>query len=72
MLSCAEEILKILDLPYRVVLLSTGDMGFSAENFDLEVWIPSEKSTEKFQAVLRLFNQGECLLNISPQRVQVF
>ena len=44
MLSCAEEILKILDLPYRVVLLSTGDMGFSAEKtFDLEVWIPSEK-----------------------------
>ena len=43
MIDCAEEILKKLKLPYRVVLLSTGDMGFSAEKtFDLEVWIPSE------------------------------
>ena len=36
-------ILKKLKLPYRVILLSTGDMGFSAEKtFDLETWIPSE------------------------------
>jgi len=44
MITCAEEILKRLKLPYRSVLLSTGDMGFSAEKtIDLEVWIPSEK-----------------------------
>ena len=44
MTNCAQEILKKLKLPYRVVLLSSGDMGFSAEKtFDLEVWIPSEK-----------------------------
>ena len=43
MISCAEEILKRLKLPYRTVLLSTGDMGFSSEKtVDLEVWIPSE------------------------------
>ena len=43
MLSCAEEILKLLEIPYRVVLLSTGDMGFSAEKtYDIEAWIPSE------------------------------
>ena len=43
MISCAEEILKRLKLPFRSVLLSTGDMGFSAEKtVDLEVWIPSE------------------------------
>tara|TARA_Y100001970_G_C14167493_1_gene822177 strand:+ start:446 stop:1699 length:1254 start_codon:yes stop_codon:yes gene_type:complete len=43
MVDCAQHILKKLQLPYRVVLLSTGDMGFSAEKtFDLEVWIPSE------------------------------
>ena len=43
MTNCAQEILQKLDLPYRVVLLSTGDMGFSAEKtYDLEVWIPSE------------------------------
>lgn len=43
MTNCAQSILKKLGLPYRVVLLSTGDMGFSAEKtYDLEVWIPSE------------------------------
>jgi len=43
MLNCAQEILKKLKLPYRIVLLSTGDMGFSAEKtYDLETWIPSE------------------------------
>ena len=44
MLNCAESILNKLELPYQIVLLSTGDMGFSAEKtFDIEVWIPSEK-----------------------------
>ena len=43
MTKCAEKILKYIKLPYRQVLLSTGDMGFSAEKtYDLEVWIPSE------------------------------
>jgi len=43
MLNCAEEILKKLEIPYQVILLSSGDMGFSAEKtFDLEAWIPSE------------------------------
>lgn len=37
----AEEVLQLLGLPYRVVLLSTGDMGFSAaKTYDLEVWMP--------------------------------
>ena len=43
MTNCAQQILERLKLPYRKVLLSTGDMGFSAEKtYDLEVWIPSE------------------------------
>ncbi len=43
MTNCAEKILQALKLPYRVILLSTGDMGFSAEKtYDLEVWLPSE------------------------------
>ncbi len=43
MKNCAQEILNKLKLPYRIILLSTGDMGFSAEKtYDLEVWIPSE------------------------------
>jgi seryl-tRNA synthetase len=41
----AEEVLKRLALPYRVMLLSTGEMGFaSAKTYDLEVWLPSQKT----------------------------
>ena len=44
MTTCAEEILKKLKIPYKVILLSSGDMGFSAEKtYDIEAWIPSEK-----------------------------
>jgi seryl-tRNA synthetase len=45
MTGAAETILKKLGLAYRVMLLSTGDMGFSAEKtYDIEVWIPSENT----------------------------
>ncbi|MGB3364447.1 MAG: serine--tRNA ligase [Thermodesulfobacteriota bacterium] len=41
----AERILQLLGLPYRVVVLCTGDMGFSsAKTYDLEVWVPSENT----------------------------
>ncbi|MBA3769837.1 MAG: serine--tRNA ligase [Blastocatellia bacterium] len=41
----AERILQLLELPYRTVILSTGDMGFGArKTYDIEVWLPSEKS----------------------------
>src|SRR5688572_6393137 len=41
----AEEVLKQLDLPYRTMLLCTGDMGFaSAKTYDIEVWLPSQKT----------------------------
>ena len=44
MTNCATKILDLLKLPYRKVILSSGDMGFSAEKtFDIEVWLPSEK-----------------------------
>ena len=43
MLNCAKTILDKLEIPYQVVLLCTGDMGFSAEKtYDIEAWIPSE------------------------------
>ena len=43
MLSCAEEVLRRLDLHYRVVTLSTGDMGFAAQKtYDIEVWLPGQ------------------------------
>ena len=43
MTSCAEEVLKRLNLPYQVVLLSSGDMGFAArKTYDIEVWLPGQ------------------------------
>ena len=43
MTECAEEILKRLELPYRTMVLSTGDMGFSArKTYDIEVWLPGQ------------------------------
>jgi seryl-tRNA synthetase len=43
MLGCAEKILEKLDIPYQLLLLSSGDMGFSSEKtYDIEAWIPSE------------------------------
>jgi seryl-tRNA synthetase len=56
----AEEVLKRLELPYRTMLLCTGDMGFaSAKTYDIEVWLPGQNTyreisscsnTEAFQA----------------------
>ncbi|MDR2458801.1 MAG: serine--tRNA ligase [Holosporales bacterium] len=43
MTECAETILKRLDLPFRTIVLSTGDMGFSSEKtYDIEVWLPGQ------------------------------
>ncbi len=45
MTECAEKVLQLLELPYRVVLLSTGDMGFAAaKTYDLEVWLPGQEA----------------------------
>ena len=45
MVSHAENILKLLELPYRVITLCTGDMGFSAaKTYDLEVWVPAQNT----------------------------
>jgi seryl-tRNA synthetase len=45
MTRCAEEVLKRLDLPYRTLTLSTGDMGFSArKTYDIEVWLPGQNA----------------------------
>ncbi len=43
MLNCATSILDDLEIPYQIILLSSGDMGFSAEKtYDIEVWLPGE------------------------------
>ena len=45
MTDCATKILDLLKLPYRKIILCSGDMGFGAEKtYDIEVWLPSEKS----------------------------
>lgn len=45
MLSCAENVLKKLDLHYRVMTLCTGDMGFASQKtYDIEVWLPGQKT----------------------------
>jgi seryl-tRNA synthetase len=45
MTRCAERVLELLELPYRRVLLCTGDMGFAAaKTYDLEVWLPSQNT----------------------------
>lgn len=45
MTQCAEEVLKRLELPFRTIVLCTGDMGFSArKTYDIEVWLPGQNS----------------------------
>ena len=52
MLSHAENILKALDLPYRVMMLSSGDMGFgAAKTYDIEVWLPSQQQYREISSI---------------------
>jgi seryl-tRNA synthetase len=57
MVACAEEVLKRLELPYRVILLCAGDLGFSARRtYDLEVWLPSQA---KYREISSCSNCGD-------------
>ncbi len=57
MLACAEEVLKKLDLHYRVVTLCTGDMGFAAQKtYDIEVWLPGQNT---YREISSCSNCGE-------------
>jgi seryl-tRNA synthetase len=52
MLACAEEVLRQLDLHYRVMVLSTGDMGFSSQKtYDIEVWMPGQGDGGAFREI---------------------
>lgn len=45
MLACAEKVLQLLEIPYRVMLLCTGDMGFASEKtYDIEAWLPGQNT----------------------------
>jgi len=57
LISHAEKVLELLELPYRRVLLCTGDMGFgSTKTYDLEVWIPSQKA---YREISSCSNMGD-------------
>ncbi|MGE5166976.1 MAG: serine--tRNA ligase [Sphingobacteriales bacterium] len=57
MLACAEEVLKKLDLHYRVVTLCTGDMSFAAQKtYDIEVWLPGQNA---YREISSCSNCGE-------------
>ena len=57
MIACAEEILKLLDLPYRIVNLCVGDLGFSSrKTYDIEVWLAGQK---RFREISSISNCGE-------------
>ncbi|WP_227267790.1 serine--tRNA ligase [Roseobacter weihaiensis] len=52
MLRCAEDILERLDLPYRTVILCTGDMGFGARRtYDIEAWLPGQNAYREISSV---------------------
>jgi len=52
MLGCAEEILRRLELPYKVIELCTGDLGFGArKTYDLEVWLPSQNTYREISSI---------------------
>jgi seryl-tRNA synthetase len=57
MVGCAEAVLKRLELPFRTMLLCTGDMGFGArKTYDLEVWLPSE---DRYREISSCSNVGD-------------
>ncbi len=57
MTDCAQEVLKRLELPHRVVTLCTGDMGFGAQKtYDIEVWLPGQ---DRFREISSCSNCGE-------------
>ncbi len=61
----AEEVLQLLNLPYRVMLLSTGDMGFSsAKTYDLEVWLPGP-------GVYREISSCSCFTDFQARRASI-
>ena len=76
MTSCAESILKALELPFRTVVLCSGDTGFSAmKTYDIEVWLPGQQEGEgqyrEIPAALLAvpFKLEECVLGIN-QKIQ--
>jgi seryl-tRNA synthetase len=70
MVTNAEEVLRRLELPYRVIVLCTGDMGFSAsKTYDLEVWLPSQNDYKEISSCSNCgdFQARRCSLRYRPE-----
>ena len=71
MLLESEKVLKALKLPYRVVVLSSGDMGFSmSKTYDIEVWIPSQKTYREIGSISNAEDYQARRANIKFRRSQ--
>ena len=69
MVAAAEDVLKILEIPYRVVLLCTGDMSFtSAKTYDLEVWMPAQNKYREISSCSNCLDYQARRANIKFRR----
>ena len=69
MVEAAEDVLKILEIPYRVILLCTGDMSFtSAKTYDLEVWMPAQNKYREISSCSNCLDYQARRANIKFRR----
>ena len=69
MVEAAEDVLKILEIPYRVVLLCTGDMSFtSAKTYDIEVWMPAQNKYREISSCSNCLDYQARRANIKFRR----
>lgn len=69
MVNAAEDVLKILEIPYRVVLLCTGDMSFtSAKTYDIEVWMPAQNKYREISSCSNCLDYQSRRANIKFRR----
>ena len=69
MVNAAEDVLKILEIPYRVVMLCTGDMSFtSAKTYDIEVWMPAQNKYREISSCSNCLDYQARRANIKFRR----
>lgn len=69
----AEKVLQLLNLPYRKVLLCTGDMGFgSCKTYDLEVWVPAQNTYREISSCSNMwdFKLAVCKLAVKQKAIR--
>ena len=69
MVDAAEDVLRILEIPYHVVLLCTGDMSFtSAKTYDIEVWMPAQNTYREISSCSNCLDYQARRANIKFRR----